>query len=226
MRSSTKSLLVTLGTVAAIAVTPLVLDNRGGTADGSIVSAESLLSDSAASDAVQDPTRQGSVDTEVVVGTDATPLPAQAPADGAASPARPGSGMGGDLPPEYLPAPPHPQCPITEAGAWWTDPADPYTCIRPGSMPFHEPTPPGIDPELLKPIVEDARPGSVPFHEPTPPGIDPELLKPIFEAPSVEPVPGADCRTSGALQCTVTVMGQDYVLTFSDGKPVGVAEAR
>ncbi len=66
-----------------------------------------------------------------------------------------GSGMGGDLPPEALPSPPYPQCPITDAGVWWTDPADPYTCIPPGSIPFHEPTPPGMPPELLEPIFEN-----------------------------------------------------------------------
>lgn len=93
-----------------------------------------------------------------------------------------GSGMGGDLPPGYLPTPPYPQCPITAAGAWWTDPADPYTCLPPASVPFHEPTPPGIDPELLEPIVEAEVPeGSAGWHEPTPPGIDPELLEPIVE---------------------------------------------
>ena len=106
--------------------------------------------------------------------------------------------MGGDLPPEALPSPPYPQCPITEAGAWWTDPADPYTCIPPGSLPFHEPTPPGIPPELLEPI----------FEQPVPPG------------------PGEDCRLVGALQCTVTIMGEDYVVTFAEGRPVGVSEAR
>lgn len=106
--------------------------------------------------------------------------------------------MGGELPPEALPSPAYPQCPITDDGAWWTDPADPYTCLRPGSLPFHEPTPPGIDPELLKPIFED---------------------------PAV-PARGEDCRTTGALQCTVTIMGQAYVVSFADGQPVGVVEAR
>ncbi len=120
------------------------------------------------------------------------PLPSPAP--------RPsGSGRGGDLPPEDLPAPPYPQCPITEAGAWWTDPADPYTCIPPGSLPFHEPTPPGIDPELLEPI---------------------------FEEPGTAPDQGDDCRTTGAFQCTVTIMGQDYVVTFAHGKPVGILEVQ
>lgn len=134
--------------------------------------------------------------------------------------------MGGELPPEALPSPAYPQCPITDDGAWWTDPADPYTCLRPGSLPFHEPTPPGIDPELLKPIFEDATPEEPrEFHEPTPPGIDPELLKPIFEDPAV-PARGEDCRTTGALQCTVTIMGQAYVVSFADGQPVGVVEAR
>jgi hypothetical protein len=107
--------------------------------------------------------------------------------------------MGGDLPPGLLPDPPYPQCPITEDGAWWTDPADPYTCIPPASRPFHEPTPPGIDPGLLEPIFED---------------------------PGTEPGPGGDCRTTGALQCTVTIMGQDYVVLFADGRPVGVVEAQ
>jgi hypothetical protein len=67
-----------------------------------------------------------------------------------------GSGMGGDLPPEALPLPPYSQCPITDAGVWWTDPADPYTCIPPDPIPFHEPTPPGMPPELLEPIFEDS----------------------------------------------------------------------
>ncbi|WDF32067.1 hypothetical protein PTW37_09250 [Arthrobacter agilis] len=102
-----------------------------------------------------------------------------------AGPDRTGSGMGGDLPPEALPSPPYPKCPITAAGPWWTDPADPYTCLPPGSLPFYEPTPPGIDPGLLEPIFEEpgAPGGSLPFHEPTPPGIDPGLLEPIFEDP-------------------------------------------
>ena len=148
------------------------------------------------------------------------PAPVTVPTSPPAAPS--GSGMGGDLPPESLPSPPYPECPITEAGAWWTDPADPYTCIPPGSIPFHEPTPPGIDPGLLDPIFE--APGS--FHEPTPPGIDPGLLEPIFEAPGTGAGAGEDCRTTGVLQCTVTIMGQDYVVTFADGKPVGVVEVQ
>lgn len=132
-----------------------------------------------------------------VAGDTAVALP---PASGpATSPAATGSAMGGDLAPELLPLPPYPQCPVTDAGAWWTDPADPYTCLPPGSVAFHEPTPPGIDPELLEPI---------------------------FEEPGTPPGPGDDCRTVGALQCTVMIMGQEYVVTFSGGKPVGVMEAR
>ena len=131
--------------------------------------------------------------------TDADPVsdPVSEPAPPITRP--PGSGMGGDLPPGLLPDPAYPQCPITEDGAWWTDPADPYTCIPPGSIPFHEPTPPGIDPELLEPI---------------------------FEEPGIAPGAGDDCRTAGALRCTVTIMGQDYVVTFADGKPVGVLEVQ
>ncbi len=169
------------------------------------------------------------------------PAPLMVPTSPPAAPA--GSGMGGDLPPESLPSPPYPECPITEAGAWWTDPADPYTCIPPGSMPFHEPTPPSIDPGLLEPIFdgpgsfhEPTPPGIDPgllepifdgpgsFHEPTPPGIDPKLLEPIFEGTGTGASPKDDCRTTGALQCTVTIMGQDYLVTFADGKPVGVRE--
>ncbi|MCU1632139.1 MAG: hypothetical protein JWM61_791 [Micrococcaceae bacterium] len=71
-----------------------------------------------------------------------------------------GSGMGGDLPPETLPEPSYPQCPITDAGAWWTEPSDPYTCLPPQSIPFHEPTPPGIPPELLEPIFEEPGTGT------------------------------------------------------------------
>ncbi|KNC18597.1 hypothetical protein AC792_11065 [Arthrobacter sp. RIT-PI-e] len=203
MRSSTKSLLVSLGTVAAVAVSPLILDTWGGTPQGSDAPVEAAVSATASAS-------PGAVRTAV---DDAAPSP---------SPST-GSAMGGDLPPELLPNPPYPQCPVTEEGAWWTDPGDPYTCIDPGSVPFHEPTPPGIDPELLKPIFEN--PGY--FHEPTPPGIDPELLEPIFTDPApVEPAPATDCRTAGTLQCTVSIMGQDYVVSFSDGKPVGVVEAR
>ncbi|MBG6217593.1 hypothetical protein IWX75_002051 [Arthrobacter sp. CAN_A6] len=53
-----------------------------------------------------------------------------------------GSGMGGDLPPELLPSPAYPSCPVTDLGNWWTDPADPYTCLPPESRGFSEPVPP------------------------------------------------------------------------------------
>lgn len=127
--------------------------------------------------------------------TDAAAVGEAAPTDSGV-----GSGMGGDLPPEVLPAPAYPQCPITEAGPWGTDPADPHTCIPPYPIQFHEPTPPGIPPELLEPIFEEpgapvapvtpAGPeGSVGWYEPTPPGIDPSLLEPIMES-GVQPESG------------------------------------
>ncbi|TPV22531.1 hypothetical protein FJV46_13820 [Arthrobacter agilis] len=125
-------------------------------------------------------------DSAVTAGSVVTsPQSPTATVGATAGPDRTGSGMGGDLPPEALPSPPYPKCPITAAGPWWTDPADPYTCLPPGSLPFYEPTPPGIDPGLLEPIFEEpgAPKGSLPFHEPTPPGIDPSLLEPIFEDP-------------------------------------------
>lgn len=50
--------------------------------------------------------------------------------------------MGGDLPPELLPSPAYPSCPVTDLGNWWTDPADPYTCLPPESRGFSEPVPP------------------------------------------------------------------------------------
>jgi hypothetical protein len=95
--------------------------------------------------------------------------PGQAPVADGAGTGGAGSGMGGDLPPGDLPTPPYPQCPITEAGPWWTDPSDPYTCIPPGSVPFHEPTPPGIPPELLEPIFEDPAPDPLEPIAPAPP---------------------------------------------------------
>ncbi|MHA7284859.1 hypothetical protein ACX80I_01150 [Arthrobacter sp. MDT3-44] len=181
----------------AAAIAPLALEYQGQAAEdapvSAVVDAVAPAPSGAAGDLVADPA-PSTGGQESPVPEDTPPAPAPAPA-----PAWPGSGMGGDLPPGSLPVPPYPECPITEAGAWWTDPADPYTCIPPGSVPFHEPTPPGIDPELLEPI---------------------------FEEPQTQPGPGDDCRLVGALQCTVTIMGQDYVVTFSDGKPVGVAEAR
>ena len=111
-------------------------------------------------------------------GTDAAAVGGPAPIDDGVR-----SGMGGDLPPEVLPAPDYPQCPITEAGPWSNDTADPYTCIPPYPIQFHEPTPPGISPELLEPVFEApvAPVGSVGGYEPTPPGIDPSLLEPIME---------------------------------------------
>lgn len=216
MRSSTKSLLVTFGTVAALTVTPLVLDLAGDTPQGPPASAADTTISDTTSAVTSDAAR-------TAVDEPAPPVGDPRPGVGAAPLPRPGSTMGGDLPPEYLPTPPYPQCAITDAGNWWTDPADPYTCRPPEPISFHEPTPPGIDPELLQPIFEEP----ISFHEPTPPGIDPELLEPIFEDPAaIEPAPGADCRTTGSLQCTVSIMGQNYVVTFSDGQPVGVVEAR
>ncbi|TYC99490.1 hypothetical protein FQ377_05890 [Arthrobacter echini] len=166
------------------------------------------------------------------------------------SPVPPGSGMGGDLPVESLPAPGYPSCAVDGAGTWWTDPADPYTCLPPVSRPFHEPTPPGMPPELSQPIFGEP-PVSRPFHEPTPPGMPPELSQPIFGEPPVsrpfhEPTPPGmppelsqpifgdpaealtpdDCRVTGAMQCTVTIMDQVYVVDFVDGEPVAVAAAR
>lgn len=199
MRSSTRSLLIAFGTAAAVAVVPLALDQGGQASDEhavAVVDTTPTLSKvtdvSAGSSAVP----AGDVQEPVAGDTAVAPSPASGPTT---SPGTTGSAMGGDLAPELLPLPPYPQCPVTDAGAWWTDPADPYTCLPPGSVPFHEPTPPGIDPELLEPI---------------------------FEEPGTPPGPGDDCRTIGALQCTVTIMGQEYVVTFSDGKPVGVMEAR
>ncbi|MEC5198298.1 hypothetical protein RCH21_000506 [Arthrobacter sp. PL16] len=94
------------------------------------------------------------------VGPAAAGSGADAPQTGGQGGGGVGSGMGGDLPPETLPEPSYPQCPITEAGAWWTEPSDPYTCLPPQSIPFHEPTPPGIPPELLEPIFEEPGTGT------------------------------------------------------------------
>ncbi|MEG9248532.1 hypothetical protein V6S67_10605 [Arthrobacter sp. Soc17.1.1.1] len=196
MRSSTRSLLIALGTAAVIVVQPLLMDPGSRAAqDVPVVAAAEAPVPAAEPVTVRDGVQDGVQDGS---GASRPGAPA-ASADAPPSPAPPpsGSGMGGDLPPGDLPTPPYPQCPITEAGAWWTDPGDPYTCIPPGSRPFHEPTPPGIDPGLLEPI---------------------------FEEPGTAPAPGDDCRTTGALRCTVTIMGQDYVVTFADGKPVGVVE--
>lgn len=192
MRSSTRSLLVSFGAAAAILVTPLALQSSqqvvhdipaAVAAEAATESPDAVLAD-----------RVPESPSAVVPGS-VIPAPIGVPAPSAPGTAVPGSATGDGLPPELLPAPPYPQCPVTEAGAWWTDPADPYTCIPPGSIPFHEPTPPGIDPELLKPIFE-------------------------------EPGAGDDCRTTGALQCAVTIMGQEYVVTFANGKPVSVSEAQ
>jgi hypothetical protein len=218
MRHSTRSLTIALATAAAVAATPLVLEYWELSPAGDPAAATSeVAADVAPPGPIDSPPGQpvaarvdaasaGAERSVFVPGP--APVPAQAEdapvasGQGSSLPGRdsdgPGSGMGGDLPPEALPSPPYPQCPITGAGAWWTDPADPYTCIPPGSLPFHEPTPPGIPPELLEPI---------------------------FEQP-VTPGPDEDCRLVGALQCTVTIMGQDYVVTFAEGRPVGVAEAR
>lgn len=222
MHSSTRSLVIAFGTAAAVALAPLALDHSGQAVDSPVAAVSGApagsappgtavpvgttgTSDSAGAEvAALDPTTMPSPPVVASDGPGLDPVTDTLPI---------GSGAGG-LSSGSLPTPSHPQCPVTEAGAWWTDPADPYTCIPPGSMPFHEPTPPGTSS------------GSVPFHEPTPPGIPPELLEPIFETPGAEPGPGGDCRTTGALQCTVTIAGQDYVVTFADGSPVGVAEAR
>lgn len=221
MRHTTRSLLIAFGTAGTLVVTPLALDHpreaavdpavpMGSvsapvTAPGSPAAADPAPAGTVSADATAGPIGAG--DTSAAPGPpEAAPVPSQAaPAPGpplsqpAPAPTGPDGGMGGDLPPGALPMPPYPECPITEEGAWWTDPSDPYTCIRPGSIPFYESTPPGI-----------------------PPG----LLEPIFEEPGTAPGPGEDCRLIGALQCTVTIMGEEYVVTFSDGEPVGVAEAR
>lgn len=216
MRHSTRSLTIALASAAAIAAAPLVFDYRGPATAEATAAVTSEAAEIATPDPTGPPTGApgaGQVDPAAFAGVEVpvvvpgipsalprTEAPDVPPGSGlpVGGTAGRGSGMGGDLPPEALPEPPYPQCPITEAGAWWTDPADPYTCIPPGSLPFHEPTPPGISPELLEPI---------------------------FEQP-VPPAPGEDCRLVGALQCTVTIMGQDYVVTFAEGRPVGVSEAR
>ncbi len=199
MRSSTRSLLIAFGTAAAVAVVPFALDQGGQASDehaAARVNTTATLTEFTGGSVGSSTVPIGQVQEPIAGDTAVAPSPASGPST---SPGATGSGMGGDLAPELLPLPPYPQCPVTDAGAWWTDPADPYTCLPPGSVPFHEPTPPGIDPELLEPI---------------------------FEEPGTPPGPGDDCRTIGALQCTVTIMGQEYVVTFSDGKPVGVMEAR
>lgn len=206
MRTSTRSLLVGLGTAATIVAAPLVFDPGARSVDDlHAAMSDPVPGDVQTSSSAPIAPAADSAGPAPVEGTAEVPAPpvvAQAPLPDPTAPAAPpypGSGMGGDLPPEALPSPPYPVCPITEAGVWWTDPADPYTCIPPGSIPFHEPTPPGIDPELLEPI---------------------------FEEGPTEPGPGDDCRLVGALQCTVTIMGTDYVVTFADGKAVGVMEAQ
>jgi hypothetical protein len=193
MRTSTRSLLFAFSTAAIILAHPLLTEPGPQVSEDvpAVVAVPAV-----------GPSSTAGVQAEPHEGDDAALPAAPAAVTGPApspGPLSPGSGMGGDLPPEALPSPPYPQCPITEAGAWWTDPADPYTCIPPGSVPFHEPTPPGIDPELLEPI---------------------------FEEPGTTPDPGNDCRTTGSNQCTVMIMGQDYVVTFADGKPVGVVEVQ
>ncbi len=101
--------------------------------------------------------------------------------------------MGGDLPPELLPSPPYPSCPVTELGNWWTDPADPYSCLPPESRGFSEPVPP----------------------------VGPGDWTPWGPAPAE---PSGDCRVDGTQRCEVLIMGQTYVVTFSDGKPLHVYE--
>jgi hypothetical protein len=191
MRTSTRSLLVAFSTAAIIVLHPLLTEPGTQASEGVpvVVGVPAVEESSTAGlhAGVQD-----AVDAEPPAAPAAEPSPSSEPLP-------PGSGMGGDLPPEALPSPPYPQCPITEAGLWWTDPADPYTCIPPGSMPFHEPTPPGIDPALLEPV---------------------------FEEPGTPPDQGGDCRVTGPNRCIVTIMGQEYAVTFADGEPLGVVEVQ
>lgn len=79
-------------------------------------------------------------DAPAVIAAD----PSEAAPESAAPPVavEAGSGMGGELPPQQLPSPAYPPCPVTELGNWWTDPADPYTCLAPESRGFSEPVPP------------------------------------------------------------------------------------
>ncbi|WP_434994046.1 hypothetical protein [Arthrobacter sp. Ld5] len=205
MQHGTRSLLIAFTSAAALVAAPVVMEVQGRTDEAVAVPAPTAAAPSAVPSSVPavappsssapavpvpaggSPAVSGAVDAPAAPGP--TP-PAPLPAD----PAR-----GGDLPPESLPTPPYPQCPITEEGAWWSDPGDPYTCLPPGSMMFHEPTPPGIPPELLEPIFED---------------------------PATAPAPEDDCRVTGAMQCVVVIMGQEYTVTFADGRPVGVVEAQ
>ncbi|WP_156135171.1 hypothetical protein [Arthrobacter sp. L77] len=195
MQHTTRSLLVAFGSAAALVAAPLVLDTQGRTAADEAVT----VSGAAIAPPASAPLLVAPSDGPSAAG--GSPAAAADPASTTAPgpvPSPPADGRAADPAAELLPGEPSPQCPITEEGAWWTDPADPSTCQRPGSRPFFEPTPPGIAPELLEPIFEDpATPGA-----------------------------GDDCRITGALQCVVEIMGQDYVVTFSDGVPVGVAEAR
>ncbi|WP_146067371.1 hypothetical protein [Arthrobacter sp. SX1312] len=197
MRHTTRSLLLAFGSAAALVATPLALDVQGGTvADHAVAGPGAATTPSMAIPAVPGtadgpPAVGASTEDPVeVVPVTTTTVQVPPPVD---------AGPEGDLLSEVPPPPPSPQCPITEEGAWWTDPADPHTCLRPGSIPFFEPTPPGIAPELLEPIFED---------------------------PPTSPDAGEDCRLTGAQECVVGIMGQDYVVTFADGRPVGVVEAQ
>jgi len=223
MQHTTRSLLVAFGSAAALVAAPLVLDVQERTAADEAVTVAGAApapptvagaAPAPPTGAVPVPAPPTGAVLAAVPAVPALPAATDVPSGGsvlAEDPDAPGptttvpvplpagSTRGGDLPPELLPTPPYPSCPITEDGAWWTEPGDPYTCLPPGTATFYEPTPPGIPPELLEPI---------------------------FEEPGTGPGPDDDCRTSGALQCTVTIMGQDYVVTFADGKPVGVREAQ
>ncbi|MHA7238534.1 hypothetical protein [Arthrobacter sp. TMS1-12-1] len=208
MQHTTRSLLVAFGSAAVLVAAPLALDLQERTVADDAVTVPSQApaspTDAAPTVAVPAavpavPVLPATADDPSAGGGPAEHTAAPDPAPTAPAPLPAGATRGGDLPPELLPVPPYPQCPITEDGAWWTDPADPYTCLRPGSVTFYEPTPPGIPPELLEPI---------------------------FEEPDAAPTPENDCRTSGALRCTVTIMGQEYVVTFREGKPVSVLEAQ
>ncbi|WP_298251331.1 hypothetical protein [uncultured Arthrobacter sp.] len=256
MRNTTRSLLVGVGT-ATVLLVPLMVDAGGQELADAPATAGVAPAQLPPGGNSPGGTGGDSPGGTGVAGSE--PITAQ-PSEGAGglpgSPVPAGSGMGGDLPVELLPTPAYPSCAVDAAGTWWTDPADPYTCLPPVSRPFHEPTPPGMPPELSRPILGDpeealgsrpfheptppgmppelSRPilgdpvealGSRPFHEPTPPGMPPELSQPILGEP-VEALVPDDCRVTGAMQCTVTIMDQAYVVDFVDGEPVAVAVAR
>ncbi|MBG6225685.1 hypothetical protein IWX63_002258 [Arthrobacter sp. CAN_A2] len=194
MQHTTRSLLVAFGSAAALVAAPLVLDVQGRTAADEAVAVPGAATAGPASAPDLPPIADGpagvSGSTGAPAGSGAMTAPVPLPTD---------AGRPGDLPQGFLSATPSPRCPVTEEGAWWTDPADPSTCLRPGSVPFFEPAPPGIPPELLEPI---------------------------FEEPPTLPGTGEDCRVTGTRECVVDIMGQGYVVTFADGKPVGVVEAQ